>query len=227
MKDGKSGYGYFLLHIEDLVDESIDVKFNAMKQLAEWVNSTVPNDYLCCLAVRGSTFMGSHDRTDRSHIKSASEHSAQVKERYGKWKSHTASNPKLHQELHTVGKEGLKELGYEPLRKMANERSEFSDGYQCRLSPSDCGVDVAQTNPTKYKTCTLVEGTDYRGGNVDLDMTSANTVDECCVACQTHSICGYFTYDLAKKLCYMKTGTGNIITGAEVATLTSGYLNKI
>ena len=98
--NSNSGFGYMLLHTEDLVAESVPVKFAAIKQLAQWVKSNASNDYLCCLAVKGSNFLGSHDGTSRKALTTAAQH-AQLQERFGKWRSHVDKDKQLGIDLHT------------------------------------------------------------------------------------------------------------------------------
>ncbi len=209
-----------LLHSEDLVDESIAVKFSAMKSLAEWVNSDASNDYICCLAVKGSNFMGSHDRTDRLKVKSAAQNAAQLKQRYGKWKSHTKNDPTLASDLHEIGKQGLSTLGYEPMRPLANESQGTVEGYQCKMTPADCGVTQKQ-NPQ----CKLQESTDFRGNGlrIDIEVTGSDNPQECCRFCSESSRgCRFFTYDTSQNLCYMKSGSGVVAHGDQYRHFVSG-----
>lgn len=214
-----------MLHSEDLVDERIPVRFGAMKELAKWVQSDASDDYICCLAVKGSSFMGSHDRTIREKITSTSQNAAQLKQRYGKWKAQTQKNPKLADDLHEVGEQGLSLLGYEPLRSFPDEETAWGDHkYQCLLTPADCGIkEVLQIKTTR--SCALQESTDYRGAGglrIDISMTTTMCVQECCNECGRTSRCSYFTYDSANRYCYLKSGTGEIVTGLNVANLISG-----
>lgn len=209
-----------LLHSEDLVDESIAVKFSAMKSLAAWVNSDASNDYICCLAVKGSNFMGSHDRTDRDKVKSAAQNAAQLKQRYGKWKSYTKNDPILAADLHAIGKQGLSDLGYEPLRSLADDNQGTSDGYQCLLTPADCGITQKQ-----YPKCKLQESTDFRGNGlrIDIEVSSSENPQECCDICRDSSKgCRYFTFDNSQKLCYMKSGSGEVVQGEQYRQFISG-----
>ena len=50
------------------------------------------------------------------------------------------------------------------------------------------------------------------GGGVDITMNDAASAAECCVSCRRHSACGYFTYDPNQRLCYLKKGTGNVVS---------------
>ncbi len=215
--DPHSGFGYMLLHTEDLVAESIPIKFAAIKQLAQWVKSNASNDYLCCLAVKGSNFLGSHDGTSRKALTTTAQH-AQLQERFGKWRSHVDKDKQLGIDLHKYGKDGLELLGYEPRRKQADDNSVAPDGYRCKLTPEQCGV-----APVKLAKCTLVQRTDYRGGKVDIMMTSASSPENCCQACQEMDKCSHFTYDIDKRHCYLKRGTGVVISGESAANLVSGH----
>lgn len=51
------------LHSEDLVSLDKAVRFVAIKDLAKFVGSSLTDDELCCLSMKGSEFMGSHDRS--------------------------------------------------------------------------------------------------------------------------------------------------------------------
>lgn len=78
-----TSFSYHVIHSEDLIDNSVDVRFTAISQLAEWVGSSksstcivflhhairvlllvldLNDEQLCCLAVEDNKFMGSHDR---------------------------------------------------------------------------------------------------------------------------------------------------------------------
>ena len=80
---GKS-FGYFALHAEDLVSESMAVKFSAISHLAEWVGSNLSDQDLCCLAMQDAEFMGSHDRSSKKEVGNAD---TALSRRYGKWKA--------------------------------------------------------------------------------------------------------------------------------------------
>ena len=217
-----NSFGYMLLHTEDLVDDRIPVKFAAMRELAKWVNSDASDDYICCLAVKGSTFMGSHDRTSRAKITSVSQNAAQLKQRYGKWRTHTKKNPKLGEDLHRVGAEGLSLLGYEPPRELADDTVGWGDkGYKCVLKPIDCGV----SEPTAASgVCTTQSSTDFRAGGLRIDIaaTSAVSAEECCNQCIDHPSCKHFTYDFENNYCYLKSGMGTVVNGPEAVHLISG-----
>lgn len=223
-QNGQS-YSYMLLHTEDLVDDRIPVKFGAIKQLAVWVNSDASDDYICCLAVKGSSFMGSHDRTSREDIKSASQSAMQLKQRYGKWRAQTSKNPKLASDLHEVGRQGLEILGYEPLRNFADDSTAWGDSkYQCTLTPADCGI--KEPILEKSNGCTYQESTDFRAGSlrIDLSMTSATSAGDCCADCRGKEHCQHFSFDIRNNYCYLKSGTGNIVSGQEASGLISGSL---
>jgi hypothetical protein len=212
-----------LLHSEDLVDESVPIKFAAIKSLADWVGSDASNDYICCLAVKGSSFMGSHDRTEREKIKTAAQNSAQLKQRYGKWRSQVKNNPQMNDELHQVGRDGLSDLGYEPTRSFAAIGQKSPDGYECLFTPASCGQDDSVKGNSEP--CVIHSETDYRAGGglrIDIDMTSVETVSQCCSACKETINCKHFTFDQANGFCYMKSGVGNVVKNSHISNLISG-----
>jgi hypothetical protein len=229
-KDGHS-YGYMLLHTEDLVDERVGVRFGAMKDLAMWVQSDASDDYICCLAIKRASFMGSHDRTARTP-KSERQNAAQLKQRYGKWRAQTKKNPKLAEDLHRVGSQGLSLLGYEPLREFADEDTEWGNsgsggsGYQCTLSQAECGFSEQAADTVDSKPCVLRESTDFRAGSlrIDLAVTPATSAQGCCGECREAKGCSHFTYDDKNNYCYLKSGGGKMISGAEAGSLVSGSI---
>jgi hypothetical protein len=94
-RDDKS-FGYFALHVEDIVSKDISIKFASISQLAIWVGSDLTQEQLCCVSLLESSFMGSHDRTDRKKVSED-----QVSNRYGKWKT----KPKdLISKLNNIGR---------------------------------------------------------------------------------------------------------------------------
>eukprot|EP01038_Epipyxis_sp_PR26KG_P009312 gene9312-12548_t len=130
LKSSVESFGYHVIHSEDLVDDDNAVRFAAVVALAEFVGSSLSTDALCCLSLKDSEFMGSHDRTPKE--KSNSE--AQVQSRYGKWRNRLVGNRGLSDELHKVGEEGLRIFGYEPMRELADSTMATSSGYKCGLT---------------------------------------------------------------------------------------------
>lgn len=119
-------FGYYAMHSEDLVSEDSQVRFAAIHNLARWVGSSASNDEVCCLAMRGSAFMGSHDRTPRAGGKGSGKDP--VSGRYGKWRGLLEKNAPLRERLQRAGAEGLRVFGYEPLRTLAAEGAVTADG---------------------------------------------------------------------------------------------------
>lgn len=109
-------FSYFVIHAEDLVSGSRAVRYSAIAQVASFVGSSLNTSQLCCLAVQESEFLGSHER------KSAGSKSEQVASRYGKWHAKLSRNKQLSDSLHAAGSEGLRIFGYEPERKLADDR---------------------------------------------------------------------------------------------------------
>ena len=100
-----SSFRYLPIHIEDLVTESRDVRYDAIKRIADFVGSgdfpsfllrfsskpDLDDESLCCLSTQGSKFMGSHDRKGK-----LGENADQtLKKKYGKWKALVASPASL------------------------------------------------------------------------------------------------------------------------------------
>lgn len=111
-----------------------NIRFAAIYHLAKFVGSTISDSDICCLALAGDEFMGSHDRT--SPIK---KHSQELlSSRYGKWKQRTDSNPKLLQDLYKYGGNGLKGFGYEPLRALADADMPAPSGFLCSKETVTC-----------------------------------------------------------------------------------------
>lgn len=117
-------FGYFALHSEDLVSDSVAVRFAALSHLSEWVGSDIKNDRLCCLAVLDAEFLGSHDRGARKTVKSEE----QLSSRYGKWRGKVAHSSQMNATLHAMGGPGLKLFGYEPMRELASPNARSKSG---------------------------------------------------------------------------------------------------
>ena len=82
-------FTYMSVHTEDLVSEDLQVRYSAISSLAKWVGSTLSQEAICCLAQTDTTFMGSHDRTQRKNVKNQAR---EVSRRYGKWRSLVSHN---------------------------------------------------------------------------------------------------------------------------------------
>ena len=216
--DSKKSFGYFAIHSEDLVDESKDVRFAAIAQLAKWVGSDISDKELCCLAMRGSQFMGSHDRTEKNGV------GANVlTKRYGKWRQLVGRDVDLKTKLESVGKQGLEEFGYEPMRRLPGSGAEVG-GRTCTLSPEACGIVVAEAAAKEKENaaswgiegvCSVRGGVDYKGGDIDnLSIAGqgvgAGTVDKtlCCQRCRSSAGCQHFTIDVQQGVCYLKHSKG-------------------
>jgi hypothetical protein len=156
----KRGFGYTVVHSEDLVASDRNIRFSEIYRIAQFVGSNLSLDAICCMAVRDTEFMGSHDRTDRTKASAEA-----VTSRYGKWRMHTDRNPKLLQGLYEVGAEGLKTFGYDPLRPL-----DHIGGYDCQLQPSQCrteedkALEKSVLNYLDHGQCEGILGIDYKGG---------------------------------------------------------------
>lgn len=227
-------FSYFALHSEDLVSDSISVRFAAISSLAQWVGSDLNDDRLCCLSVLDAEFMGSHDRGARNVVKSEK----QLSSRYGKWHSRVRGNHALNASLHGSGASGLKLFGYEPMRELAVDGAQSAAGYVCRKTEEECGGSeegnshADAVDPKKWSgvtdVCRIVVGKDYKGdGTSDIEaipVDTNNPVEDCCGRCKSTSGCRFFTVDVSLGYCYMKRSQGRPTTGPRAAGLVSGDL---
>jgi hypothetical protein len=232
-EDSIKSLGYFLLHSEDLVSQSVAVKFTAMSQLAEWVGSTATEDEICCMAVVDSEFMGSHDRTNRD-----AKSNSGVTARYGKWRNFVKNDRNLEKLLHDRGKEGLELFGYmgdkeRPEPEIAVSKSGFicnKTRYQCGVPEPPKPVDI---NSFPKKTildgaCDVIETVDFKGPDLVAAAVDskdlATTAEACCQLCQRDPHCLYFTLDNSNNMCYLKSSPGSVTDGHKL--LTSGVVKK-
>lgn len=132
-QSANKSFGYLAIHSEDLINDEVNVRFNAIRNLAKWVDSNLSLDDLCCLAMKDSKFMGSHDRTDRKEV-----NAEQLSSRYGKWRSFINNDVALFDSLHSAGKEGLEIFGYEPKRRLAEPHEVTENGYGCKMTFQEC-----------------------------------------------------------------------------------------
>ena len=216
-ENADKSFGYFAIHTEDLVDQNKDVRFAAMAHLAKWIGSDISDKDLCCLAIQGSTFMGSHDRTEKNQ-KGANN----VSKRYGKWRRLFQIDPNLGLQLSRLGAAGLIAFGYEPMRALASEGGSV-DGKVCSLSIADCGPasgGAKQTPPTPpgppvqvahsvQASCTPRAGVNYPGGDLEAvgDLASGTSpldTTACCQRCHDTPKCRHFTMDVDKHVCFLK-----------------------
>ena len=112
-------FTYMSVHTEDLVSEDLQVRYSAISSLAKWVGSTLSQEAICCLAQTDTTFMGSHDRTQRKNVKNQAR---EVSRRYGKWRSLVSHNQGLYDGLHRVGADALRLFDYPVGTKQEDER---------------------------------------------------------------------------------------------------------
>jgi hypothetical protein len=190
---------YQVVHSEDLVDDSRMVRFAAMYALAKLVRSTMSVEEICCLSVKDVSFMGSHDRSVlKNHGGNGQE---QLSSRYGKWKKQVAGNEALNRDLHSLGKEGLKVFGYDPMRPLAEDLSvpydDTSGSYTCTMTHEQCLVQYSErmkdledaSHEAKLHsvewgisgTCDIHFGVDYKGEDLDAVSISFEHPTECCM----------------------------------------------
>ena len=169
--DGSSdrSFGYLALHSEDLVSRSSSVRFAAIRDLARFVGSSLSEREICCLAKKGTEFMGSHDRTPKQKQNSEN----QVTSRYGKWRTLVAGNQVLSNEMYRLGGEGLRVFGYEPLRELPDDNMVTESGFSCEITAEECGFNApsapveAAVKPDEWIVpgkCSAVVDVDFFGG---------------------------------------------------------------
>jgi len=138
--DGEGGtavpektFSYMGFHSEDLVSESIQVRYRGIQALARWVGSTLAPVRLCCIAQSSAHFMGSHDRTSREEVQKQNRGNEQkeLSKRYGKWHALVKQNPGLGKALDTAGKVGLELFGYEPSQDLLYPQSPSGEPFVC------------------------------------------------------------------------------------------------
>jgi hypothetical protein len=242
-KNSQKSFGYFALHSEDLVDDDKNIRFAALANLADWLGSDMSDKALCCLAMEGSEFMGSHDRTDRK-----AKNVNKLSSRYGKWKNILKMDPGLRANIFTIGSSALKEFGYEPMRKLPRKILEGTNGRastifkmingrSCDILPTDCRIIPSNSAPKKRideiridswgvpGLCNVIKGIDYRGGDLTVaSLTLEGRIDstQCCRRCQGTPLCRHFTIDLEHNLCYLKSNTVKPLRTGMTTSLLSG-----
>lgn len=218
--DANKSFSYMTLHAEDLVSDSADVRFAAISTLAEWVGSSLSDRQVCCLAVKGASFMGSHDRTPRRGGAgggggAGGKTDTTVTSRYGKWKSRLQREKGLSDQIHAMGGSGLKLFGYEPLRQLADSSAVSRGGFHCNLSEEDCGVHADESTYAQYgieNVCSVSAGKDYKGGDLISFSIIGESPNTCCTRCKLHPGCKYYTIDIQKNICYLKQSKGSVET---------------
>eukprot|EP01036_Dinobryon_divergens_P026983 gene26983-35688_t len=208
-------FGYMALHSEDLVSLDTAVRFAAIKDLAIFVGSSLTDDELCCLSMKGSEFMGSHDRT----LKQKENSESQVTSRYGKWRSHLAGNTALAKDIYRLGSEGLRIFGYEPMRLMADaSMTTGTHSYTCALSADQCGfkkpassqevgTDAVAVKPEDWTLsgkCETFADIDYFGADLSAFVMDGEDNAACCRQCLATASCKHFTIDTNSRTCYLK-----------------------
>jgi hypothetical protein len=165
-------FGYFAVHSEDLVNPSTAVRYAAIRHLAAFVGSSLSPQQLCCLALKESDFMGSHDRTP---IDKRAKTATTVTKRYGKWHAQLDKNPSLSREVHAEGAEGLRIFGYEPPRALADDSMRGPSGDYCSaevVAGTGCAALLPRTPTVDHKAyaveglCTTAAGMDFVAGKL-------------------------------------------------------------
>lgn len=240
--NSERSFGYLALHSEDLVSASVEQRFNAIRSLAKWVGSNITETKICCLALEDAEYLGSHDRMSRNEVVDANKH---VSSKYGKWRAFVARDKSLAQRLNQLGKAGLEDLGYEPLRRLAMPGAVSTSGFVCSREKVECprcprqltrGVDCdggkkPQFNHTDYAVqgvCSTVANTDYKGdGNSDLETINWDpkvpfNPQSCCHLCRGRQECRSFTINTVQRVCFLKRSKGRVISNSKTRMLVSG-----
>lgn len=229
-KDKSKSFGYLALHVEDIVSKDISVKYAAIYQLATWVGSDLTQEQICCVSLSDSSFMGSHDRTDKNKVSED-----QVNNRYGKWKT----KPKeTISKLNNIGKQGLELFGYEPMRLLSTDDMTTINGFKC-VKDFDCSAVHLVSNQINIGNIKLVAadwgdllrteillGFDIKGNDLFSIAIDDNLDDkkQCFNRCNEVLSCKAFTVDTRNKICYLKTKSDNRIQSSSTSHLVSGFL---
>jgi hypothetical protein len=193
-----------------------------MRKLADWVESNATDEYLCCLAVAGPSFLKQEDQGvwRKSSVKATSE----VRKRYGKWRERTKMVSGLAESITEAGRRGLERLGYEPERALPAFNARTSSGFTCNLTPEDCGVEPTPPSPA---TCKYYPMTEYRGVPSPSSASAlTKSLDDCCQLCADFgtTMCAFFTYDTSSKTCFFKQKKGDVVEGDSARHFISGYV---
>jgi hypothetical protein len=209
--DHRDGFEFHLLHTEDLLDSSM--KYQTIKQLAEFVGSAMSEDEICCLTKEPPKFLGSHSKEVKKN--------SGVHSQYGKWKKKVGSDAHLQQNLHIQGKIGLERFEYEPMLN----RSPASNAYHCKLTEGECAALTnarnaknrlrsnapVETRPSSSQ-CTLTADIDYRGGDSDIrSIPNILKPEDCCALCLADYECKFFTLDPVQEACFLKRSIGVVV----------------
>ena len=244
-----SSFGYLVLHSEDLVSPIITQRFAAIASLAHWVNSNATDLEICCIALQDAEYLGSHDRIERHDVRNAQQH---VASKYGKWRALLRGDKALEKRLNDLGQRGLRGLGYEPPRPLAEEGAAafWGNGFVCSRQRQQRGDLVCPRNekPLPYKVddfafkgCSVLAGTDYKGdGSSDIETmgweqgaaalglaASSNDNTWCCRLCQLRRAsqkCRAFTVDVMNRVCFLKRRRGTVVANERTTLLVSGDL---
>ena len=234
----QQSFGYLTLHSEDLVSDQAEQRFFAISSLARWVGSNITDEKACCLALEDAEYLGSHDRTERAEVRDANQH---VSSKYGKWRGIVRNDPNLAKRLTELGGQGLRLLGYEPLRPLVAPNTGSVSGFVCsrqRQSSGEISCPKVE-KPLAYDPqsfagpgCSTVAATDYKGDGASdirtVDAASggvnANDPTWCCRVCRSEQGCRAFTYDVGNQVCFLKRRKGTVVSNERTRMLVSGDL---
>jgi hypothetical protein len=181
--------------------------------MALFVQSDMTAEQICCLAVKDSAFMGSHDRSKNAVVSS----------RYGKWQRFTKSNKPLLQQMYAKGKDGLNLFGYDPIRSRPNFPNYAPSllNYECNkqaeecINPVELKMQEALVQKVRSAKCIAEIGKDYAGGDLSSEsipeeLEEAESAVYCCQKCREEGACRYFTMSHAQHLCFLKSQMGSV-----------------
>jgi hypothetical protein len=104
-------FDYHLVKSENLLDDSLSTRYEEIKQIVEWLGSSISDVDICCIATVRNEFMGSHQES-RMNGEQTKVTEVQINNRYGKWKQILPANPRLSKLIYSEGADGLEKFGY-------------------------------------------------------------------------------------------------------------------
>lgn len=123
----ESTFDYFTIRTEDLLTPNHDVRFNTVKQLAQFIGSNASDSDICCLATQGNLPL----RRKEMRIVGRSGLKAESRLKYGKWKAKLKENKQL-QSTFAIASEALEVFGYEPELVHKDADSHKCAGVTCK-----------------------------------------------------------------------------------------------
>jgi len=133
-------FEYLVVHTEDLVDPQLSIRFSAMYHIAQFVGSDMTDNDICCLALADQVYLGGHDdfKEANEQIRKKNKEHVDPKTKYGKWKTLLESDPDIARRLTDLGREGLQQFGYSPMREQASVHAATPTGYLCSVEKAKC-----------------------------------------------------------------------------------------